>query len=108
MSKKRSVMDHKTLKALKGSIRKWELIVAGKGVDRGESNCPLCKLFAHAPNYCRCCPVMEETGQESCIGSPYDTWAHTGFWTPNKKITDDESAIAAVLELEFLKALLPK
>jgi hypothetical protein len=38
-------MDNQTLAALKGSIRKWENIAAGTGVDKGVFNCPLCKLF---------------------------------------------------------------
>lgn len=38
-------MNSRTLKALKGSIRKWERICNGTGEDRGPRNCPLCELF---------------------------------------------------------------
>ena len=38
-------MNRKTLTALKGSIKKWEKIVAGTGSDNGYQNCPLCALF---------------------------------------------------------------
>jgi len=38
-------MDEKTLAALRGSISKWEGIVAGTMQDSGASNCPLCKKF---------------------------------------------------------------
>jgi len=48
-------MDAKTLKALKGSIKKWEKIIAGTGVDKGGDNCPLCKACGWN---CRDCPVM--------------------------------------------------
>jgi len=37
-------MDIETLKALKGSIKKWERIVEGTGVDEGADNCPLCEI----------------------------------------------------------------
>jgi len=38
-------MDAETMAALKGSIAKWEAIVAGAGKDFGASNCPLCRKF---------------------------------------------------------------
>jgi len=40
-------VDAKALEALKGSIKKWERIVEGTGVDEGADNCPLCELFWH-------------------------------------------------------------
>ena len=41
-------MNARTWKALEGSIKKWEDIVAGKRGDRGSRNCPLCREFQAA------------------------------------------------------------
>ena len=60
-----------TAKALEGSIRKWQKIVKGTGVDQGETNCPLCKLFNKRPLWCRGCPVMEKTSVAGCLGTSY-------------------------------------
>lgn len=58
--------------ALRGSIAKWEAIVAGTGTDQGPTNCPLCVLFWDAPNYCSGCPISEWSGQSYCYGTPYE------------------------------------
>lgn len=90
------MMDEKTLTALKGSIAKWEAIVAKTGDDKGAKNCPLCQLFNtenHGENECCIgCPVHAHTGKRWCNGTPY-----RGHPTP-------ESSRA---ELDFLKSLLP-
>ena len=103
-------MDARTLEALHGSIRKWELIVEGKGEDKGSDNCPLCGLFI--TNGCEGCPVRETTDLPGCLGTPYQEWgiAHieAGRYAFPKRIHDDDTAIAAVLELEFLRSLLPE
>lgn len=41
-------MDKKTVKAIRGSIKKWEDIEKGTGMDFGVGNCPLCHLFKWA------------------------------------------------------------
>lgn len=101
-----SPMDKRTLKALKGSIRKWERIVAGTGNDQGRLNCPLCAEFLRYG--CVGCPVYEQ-GAPYCENTPYASWskAQKGSYIPFK-IHDDDTAIAAVLELEFLRSLLPE
>ena len=104
-------MDERTLKALKGSIRKWEGIVAGRVMDKGPDNCPLCKEFAIEAIYpCKGCPVMSATGEDSCFGTPYTDWheAQLESVRGDCKAHDDETVMCAVLELEFLKSLLPK
>ncbi len=69
-------MNKETLKALKGSIKKWDSIASGCGLDGGTTDCPLCKL--HISN-CKQCPVGYTTYEESCDGSPYqDTYILTG------------------------------
>lgn len=117
-------MDEKTLEALKGSIKKWEGIVAGTGEDRGIENCPLCQVF-YAPfidrpdnetledlrkrlsQACVGCPVYQSTGLQSCEDTPYDdhvNWDDFGDGE-SKYATKQDAAIA---ELEFLKSLLPE
>lgn len=92
-------MDEKTLEALKGSIRKWEAIVAGTGVDEGGDNCPLCQLFSFSCDegdyYCYGCPVMLKTGHDDCRTTPYYAYRAN-------KTTENAQA-----ELDFLKSLLP-
>lgn len=95
-------MDAKTLKALEGSIKKWEAIVAGTGIDAGSINCPLCGLFYY--NECFGCPVLEKTQQRFCKRSPYVEYAdlRDEECTADKVLRD-----AAKKELDFLKSLKP-
>lgn len=95
-------MDADTLKALQGSIEKWEAIVAGTGEDKGAKNCPLCQMFH--PDYvepetfaesCNGCPVKDRTKQDGCNGSPY------------MEFCEDATTENAQKELDFLKSLLP-
>ncbi len=96
-------MDEKTLTALKGSIAKWEGIVAGTVKDEGPDNCPLCKEFWHEG--CNGCPVMEATGNPSCDGTPYDDYASLDDGEGSENYDSLESAAQA--ELDFLRSLLP-
>ena len=104
-------MPARTLKALKGSIAKWEAIVAGTGTDEGVRNCPLCKLFNpfEAPfTGCLGCPVRDATGESSCNGSPYQEWSK--YWDGdlgNTTSTTEERRLAKA-ELRFLRSLLPE
>lgn len=103
-------MDARTLKALKGSIKKWERIVAGTEEDNGIDNCPLCtEFFANAGEVlCEGCPVSAATGLNDCRGTPYQDWMESHHWRKRPlKARDDETVMCAVLELEFLKGLLP-
>ena len=103
-------MDVKTLEALKGSIEKWERIVAGTGVDQGVANCPLCKLF-HNKN-CRGCPIYEKVKISGCDGTPYEDWI---FHYESKHGEKEDVKVycptckeLAQRELDLLKSLLPK
>lgn len=98
-------MPPATLEALRGSIAKWERVVAQETRDLGTDNCPLCLLF-HADHFseddwsdgrecCLGCPVFEATGRKGCRGTPYDDYSDTG---------KTEHALA---EVGFLKSLLP-
>lgn len=100
-------MTPATLKALRGSIKKWEKIVDGTGCDLGSHNCPLCKLFL-TDDGCEGCPVSEKTGKPDCRGSPYIKWTliHQGWWPLYADMPKERAAAKA--ELNFLKSLLPK
>lgn len=118
-------MDNRTLTALRGSIQKWNDILAGTGHDKGCDNCPLCKEFADKTDgesdedgiECAGCPVRERTGKPGCENSPYTKWARVTFY---QDLDDDrcvrlpldgkiEDAIAAAREeRDFLVSLLPE
>lgn len=102
------LMNTDTLKALKGSIAKWERIVAALDSDRGVYNCPLCTLFHPMMGGAGCkrgCPVAAATGQENCCGTPYEEYCElreeSDCWN------EDELERLAQAELEFLIGLLP-
>lgn len=86
-------MAPEVLEALRGSIKKWEAIVAGTGTDNGHRDCPLCQMFLQIST-CRGCPVMARTGKPECRGTPY-----------RQSVNTNEIAQA---ELDFLKSLLPE
>ena len=72
-------MDDKTLKALEGSIEKWKKIERStRALDKGNYNCPLCKLFVKGKHglWCTNCPIKKKTGRVVCEGSPYDLWKY--------------------------------
>lgn len=82
--------------ALLGAIEKWKWIAAGKGVDLGTDNCPLCHLYYRFG--CRGCPVYQKTGKSDCWGTPYDEYR-----TANRAAQKQ-----AVAMLNFLQDLLPR
>ena len=111
-------MDAGTLEALKGSIRKWESIVEGTGLDRGPDNCPLCQKFnsddegENTHFMCDGCPVAKATGETGCHGSPYyearPVVALPRNTTGGYDFTNHPERLEACkAELEFLRSLLP-
>jgi len=106
-------MDAKTLKALKGSIAKWEKIASGVGSDKGTGNCPLCKIFYAAG--CEDCPVFMQTGETDCWDTPFREWSGLGEPDTSGKLTDkngkraltDHAKSIAQREVDFLESLLP-
>lgn len=98
-------MTPKALKALRGSIRKWEKIVLGTGVDKASENCPLCKVYI--VRACRGCPVYNTTGLIGCIGTPYVDYVNAGKG-PNNHPSDEAGLFHARRMLDFLRDLLPK
>lgn len=109
-------MNKVALKALKGSIKKWQNIVEGTRVDNGTNNCPLCVEFYaidhndEEPENCNGCPVAKKAGP-GCVNSPYTIWANMhildGYNFPYKNENKTHTKFAKA-ELEFLKSFLPK
>jgi len=103
-------MTEKALKALRGSIKKWEKIVNGKGEDNAAANCPLCEEFLE--ENCVECPIAIIT-VPFCEASPYVDWCthqydiHNKIRTPHIVICPRCKKLAGK-ELKFLQKLLPK
>ena len=109
-------MDDRTLRALQGSIAKWQAIVQGIGTDEGCTNCPLCIEFFDTTgetddgevqvDECFECPVFKFTGETGCEGTP-----HSAAWDAlggRGKLANTPAKVAAArAELEFLQSLLP-
>lgn len=91
-------MDESTRIALEGSIKKWEAIVDGTGIDAGQDNCPLCQKFfkedVETGHKCGGCPVKEESGEDGCRNTPYIYF-------------DEDDADSGQAELDFLISLRP-
>jgi hypothetical protein len=100
------------IEALKGSIKKWEEIVAGTGVDKGTENCPCCEAFFLTENdktYCCAeCPVYLASGASGCSNTPYTDWAEytNDLDSCDCTVYDEESKQLAIAELEYLKQVL--
>ena len=100
-------MDKDTLKATKGSIKKWKDIAKGKGEDRGSGNCPLCIYFS---DDCERCPVGDKVGMSGCEGTPYEEWTdhHWGCHAGESYHAHcPECKEIALKEVAFLEGLLP-
>ena len=99
-------MNAKTLKALKGSIKKWKKIEDNLGGDEGADNCELCKKF----DDCTDCPVHLKVKDCGCCSTPYAEWCKHhcnshNMWNPPFKIKCKECERLRIKELEFLKSL---
>lgn len=109
-----TVMDADTLEALRGSIAKWEGIVAGTTKNHCADNCPLCHKFnfsftgARRAQSCKGCPVMERTGRQFCDGSPYEDYEDMEERVEEGYAEGAALKPLAIAEVDFLKSLLPK
>lgn len=106
-------MNNEILKALKGSIEKWESIIKGEDGDLAGNNCPLCKYFSlRCTNFSIKCPVYDKTRRDNCNETPYWKWRnHMDTEHPeqlSKKFVECPTCEQlAREELAFLKSLLP-
>jgi hypothetical protein len=113
------MMNTETLEALRGSIRKWENIAAGRAKDLGGEDCPLCQLFhrrfrsaaLRSLPPCEGCPVAAATGDSNCLNTPYQTYIEVKDRYMEEELDDDAGNAAltrlAAEELQFLQSLLP-
>ena len=103
-------MDDKTIKALQGSITKWDRIAKGEIRDRGTDNCPLCAVFwgpdGATAERCRGCPVALNTGVTTCNGSPYLDFVASLVKYDHGEITPAGRRLA-LAERDYLNSLLP-
>ena len=108
-TKKRKKRTQRDLRALKGSIKKWEKIVEGRERDRGHTNCPLCRLF-FGIDFCGGCPVAKKGS--NCLRTPYAKWVihhnEIHFSRGAYRIECKTCEKLAKQEVKFLKSLLPK
>ena len=102
-------MSDRKIKALEGSVEKWQNIVDG-GLDKGAANCPLCREFG-----CTSCPVMKDTGHRDCDYTPYKDWfdhhESNKRCDPNKasfKVVCEKCKELAIKERDYLQGLLDK
>lgn len=104
-------MDAKTLQALRESIEHWERLAGGNAMP-GEwiytTDCALCKMFL-APygdddDACLGCPVMTHTGKQFCYNTP---WLAACVQFQAIGINSEQFKVAAGVQLQFLKSLLP-
>ena len=115
-------MDAKTLKALKGSIKKWAKIERSeRALDKGWENCPLCvfgRNTQRAGDMCISCPVKVKIKDTGCEGTPYIEWGdhHVGDHAKRDEVNEYRSRAKgckkclklATKERKFLESLLPK
>lgn len=115
MTSSHTIMDSETLEALRGSIAKWERIVAGTDIDRGCENCPLCMKFntrwldrdSYGKNQCAGCPVAEAVGEHGCEGTPYMEGRFVRTQCDGRESYQPTKETAEA-ELDFLRSLLPE
>lgn len=109
MPKTSDKMPVRVVRALKGSIRKWDQIAEGLDEDRGTVNCPLCAIFYDRVPTCEGCPVSTHTGRSYCEGSPYDEWVaeFESECAPSGRADTPDRVLAAEAMRDFLKGLLP-
>jgi len=93
---KNKPLSKRQMKALDGSIKKWEKIVGGTGVDEGAINCPCCqKYFA---NYCNFCPIAIYVDNTECYETPYEAYVSVF-----NDVFNEKSKRLAQAELGFLR-----
>ena len=103
-------MTNETLRALRGSIAKWQKILDGTGIDRCDLNCPLCEMYGTRPE-CGNCPVKRRVGTSGCVSTPWEGWSDHHYLvhpTRGARVLCPRCKDLAQQELNFLKSLLPK
>lgn len=99
--------NKKQIKAMEGSISKWEGVVGGES-EGGIHDCPCCQAFIiDANGNCYGCPVSVTTGAETCHETPYQAWAKfEENWDEEDIGYSEEREDKATDMLNFLEELL--
>lgn len=122
-------MDDRALTALKESIKVWEEKLVrfdriGQEAEEDHSldflvsasACPLCRIYNTLDKRvnriaCRGCPVYNETGEQFCVGSPFeaidDILEYNNDGEDVSLDTWNELRDLILKEIAFLKSLLP-
>lgn len=97
------------MKALEGSIAKWQDIMDGKGEDRGCSNCPLCQLAEQLASpetdQCEICIICIDTEADGCQNTPYLKYSvhrRLEHWGQNPDILCSTCKELACAERDYL------
>lgn len=106
--------------ALELSIKKWQEIVNGTGIDMGVLNCELCYKY-YTPvdvstlQKARCakeCPVRKNAGDQYCNNTPYVEWSvHQRIRHERedvKQVQCETCKVLAQKELDYLISLRKK
>lgn len=89
------------LRALKGSIRKWERVVAGE--DEGSLSCHCCLLAGALP--CGTACLIGEDSGSACSATPYNAWDEATPCGMAKVANTPELKALAQAELDYLEDL---
>ena len=95
---------------LEDSIKKWEDIIAGNDGDKGQINCSLCQRYLSSVS-CFGCVVINNTGKDSCYGTPFRAWfnhhkkEHSSVIYRGRRIKCPTCLELAQEELDYLKSL---
>ena len=104
---KKKARDPKMLGALRKSVKHWERLASGTH-EPGEGpygeSCALCKLYLGDGRECDGCPVKSITGKPLCQGTPWRSAAIR--WESSDSDAHERFRFAAIVELNFLKAVL--
>lgn len=119
MRKPKAKLDAEQRAALVECIEAWELKRDGLLPVDGTNTCPLCWRYVKPPEPCEGCPVMQETGQFGCVGSPYNAAEQAAlrsdpiamYADPDEcapVVCNSRAKAAATRELNFLRGILKR
>lgn len=100
------------VKAIDGSIKKWEKVMKGEIEDEGRDNCPLCKrsmVLTYRKKFgiskCSGCPIFCFTKKEGCRGTPYLNFCFSRCEYCKKLIRCSKCRVLAKKMINFIKMI---
>lgn len=100
-------MTKEAEKALKASIKHWEIDVLGEGMAPSGRNCALCNLFGGVDcedDEGEKCPIARHTSAVGCSYTPYNDYIRVYDYDSNTP----EMKKHAKAMIKFMERLLPK